>query len=307
MMPSLQGWLLLGAKPVGSLGKLVFAEIRPEFRRPRVVAGSRADAKDPRWGRSRCQIETNPQDRRRPALVSAHALKPVVLPALANEVAPHCTSASMYDQNHTGKGRSLVRFLLFLGPRLPMKHFRSASAASAWFVVVLVGAMVALAARAQSPQMGNGQDATSHRHMHGNMPPAAQANPSGKSDDPREFVSLPGPMREHMLANMRDHLATLDSVIGDIADNKFDGASKLLEERLGMSSLPLHHAAEMAPYFPGPMQDAGTNMHHAASRLAIALQNASVAQSFDAMRDVNAALHEVTSSCVACHAGYRVR
>jgi len=110
-----------------------------------------------------------------------------------------------------------------------------------------------------------------------------------------------------MLANMRDHLATLNTVIGDIANNKFDSASKLLEERLGMSSLQLHHAAEMAPYFPQPMQDAGTSMHHAASRLAIVLQDASVAQTFDSMREVNAALHDVTSACVGCHTGYRLR
>lgn len=127
-----------------------------------------------------------------------------------------------------------------------------------------------------------------------------------KSDDPRQLVSLPESMREHMLSNMRDHLATLDAVVGDVADNKFDSASKLLEERLGMSSLSLHHAAEMAPYFPKPMQDAGTSMHHAASRLAIVLQNVSVAQSFAAMRDLNGALHELTSSCVTCHAGYRL-
>lgn len=114
-------------------------------------------------------------------------------------------------------------------------------------------------------------------------------------------------MREHMLANMRDHLATLDTVIGDVAEDKFDAASKLLEERLGMSSLSLHHAPEMAPYFPQPMQDVGTSMHHAASCLALALQNASIAQSFDAMREVNASLHELTSSCVACHSGYRLR
>ena len=110
-----------------------------------------------------------------------------------------------------------------------------------------------------------------------------------------------------MLASMRDHLQTLNTVIGDVADAKFDAASKLLEERLGMSSLPLHHAAEMAPYFPQPMQDAGTNMHHAASRLAIALQNASVTQTFDSMREVDAALHEVTSACVGCHTAYRLR
>jgi ubiquinone/menaquinone biosynthesis C-methylase UbiE len=39
-------------------------------------------------------------------------------------------------------------------------------------------------------------------------------------------------------------------VLGDVADDKFDAASELTEARLGMSSLKLHHAAEMAPYFP---------------------------------------------------------
>jgi hypothetical protein len=184
-----------------------------------------------------------------------------------------------------------------------MKSFRAANAATLCFVAVLIGT-IATVAFAQSEQMGGGPH---HGHMHGNAAPAAEASAPGKLDDPREFVSLPDPMREHMLGNMRDHLATLDAVIGDVAADKFDAASKLLEERLGMSSLPLHHAAEMAPFFPTPMQDAGTSMHHAASRLAIALQNASVAQSFDAMREVNAALHEVTSSCVACHTGYRLR
>ena len=184
-----------------------------------------------------------------------------------------------------------------------MKFFRSASSLTLLFAVVVTGAIGALA---QSPNMG-GPQGMDHRHMHGNAASAPHAQAPGKSDDGRELIALPAPMQEHMLANMRDHLATLDAVFGDIADNKFDQASKLLEERLGMSSLPLHHAAEMAPYFPKPMQDAGTSMHRAASRLAIALQNASVAQSFDAMREVNAALHEVTSSCVACHTGYRVR
>lgn len=175
---------------------------------------------------------------------------------------------------------------------------------------VLIGPMAALDASTQAPRMGvgGGQHAMEHR-PHGRAAPAmpTAAGMNTRSDDPREFVRLPGPMRDHMLASMRDHLATLNTVIGDIADNKFDAAGKRLEERLGMSSLPLHHAAEMAPYFPKPMQDAGTEMHHAASRLAIALQNASVTRSFEAMRKVDAALHAVTSSCVACHVGYRLR
>ncbi len=48
-------------------------------------------------------------------------------------------------------------------------------------------------------------------------------------------------------------------------------------------------------------------MHHVGSRLAIALQNASVMHTFDAMRDMNVGLHDVTSACVACHSAYLLR
>jgi hypothetical protein len=145
-------------------------------------------------------------------------------------------------------------------------------------------------------------------HMDGTMmQPGASSPMAAPPADRRQVVTLPAPMRQEMLGNMRDHLETLNAVIGDAGDGKFEEASKLLEARLGMSSLPLHHAAEMAPFFPKPMQDAGTELHHAASRLAIALQDASVARTFDAMREVNARLHDVTSACVACHAAYRVQ
>jgi cytochrome c556 len=127
------------------------------------------------------------------------------------------------------------------------------------------------------------------------------------AQDARALVRLPEPMQEHMLGNMRDHLVTLNEVIGDVADGKYDAAAELAEQRLGMSSLSLHGAAHMAPFMPQPMQDIGTSMHRAASRLAIVLQNASVSPSLDSMRDVSRAIHEVTATCTACHAGYRIR
>lgn len=46
---------------------------------------------------------------------------------------------------------------------------------------------------------------------------------------------------------------------------------------------------------------------HAASRLAIVLQDASVSPTLESMREVNRALHEVTTACTACHAAYRIR
>ena len=90
---------------------------------------------------------------------------------------------------------------------------------------------------------------------------------ASQAQDTRELVKLPAPMQEHMLGNMRDHLATLNEIIGDLANNKFDEAAKISEQRLGMSSLSLHGAAHLVPYLPKPMQDIGTSMHHAASRL----------------------------------------
>jgi hypothetical protein len=127
------------------------------------------------------------------------------------------------------------------------------------------------------------------------------------AQDARELVRLPEPMQEHMLGNMRDHFVTLNEIIGNVADGKFDEAARLAERRLGMSSLGLHGAAHMAPFMPQPMQDIGTSMHRAASRLAIVLQDTSVSLTLDTMRDVNRALHEVTTICTACHAGYRIR
>jgi cytochrome c556 len=130
---------------------------------------------------------------------------------------------------------------------------------------------------------------------------------AAQAQDTRELVRFPPMMQDHMLADMRDHLATLSGILGDVADGKFDEAAQLAEQRLGMSSLSLHDAAHLAPFMPQPMQDMGTAMHHAASRLAIVLQDASVARTPESMRAVNGALHAVTSACVSCHAAYRVR
>ncbi len=130
---------------------------------------------------------------------------------------------------------------------------------------------------------------------------------SALAQDRRELVRLPEPMQEHMLGNMRDHLSTLNDIIGDVANAKYDEAAKVAEERLGMSSLAAHVAAHMAPFMPQPMQDIGTSMHHAASRLVIVLQDAAVSPGEQSTRDVNRALHDVTAACTACHANYRIR
>src|SRR4030067_460710 len=82
----------------------------------------------------------------------------------------------------------------------------------------------------------------------------------------RQPIEMPAPMREHMLANMRDHLTALGEIQTELAKGKYNQAADIAEQRIGMSSLQSHGASHMAPYMPNAMQDIGTNMHRAASR-----------------------------------------
>lgn len=141
-----------------------------------------------------------------------------------------------------------------------------------------------------------------HMQMHEDGPQATMPAPEGGADD-RIPVKFPAALEQHTLANMRDHLQTLSRIQAYLAEKDFDRAGALAEKRLGMSSLSLHGAHDVAPYMPKGMQDAGTAMHRAASRFALATQGAAIDQ--DLPRAL-AALHEVTQTCVACHAAYRL-
>lgn len=120
--------------------------------------------------------------------------------------------------------------------------------------------------------------------------------------DARQKIEMPSMMQEHMLDNMRDHLHALQEIQAALAKSDFDKAADIAEQRLGMSSLETHGAAHMAPYMPKAMQDIGTQMHQAASRFALAAQDASADGS---VAKAVAALSAVTTQCVACHAAFR--
>jgi cytochrome c556 len=118
--------------------------------------------------------------------------------------------------------------------------------------------------------------------------------------DSRRLVNMPEPMQEHMLGNMRDHVMALDAILAHLAAKEWSQAADVAEQRLGLSSLDSHGAGHMAGFMPKAMQDIGTGMHRAASRFALRAQEGELAPAI-------AALREVTASCVACHAGYRIR
>jgi hypothetical protein len=129
------------------------------------------------------------------------------------------------------------------------------------------------------------------------------ATPAMAQGDGRQLVTFPEPMRLHTITSMRDHLLSLQEIEDALSKGDFDKASRVAEERLGMSSLELHGASHIAPYMPQPMQDIGTAMHRSASRFAVEAQNASVSND---VRPALAALSTVMQQCVACHAAYRL-
>jgi hypothetical protein len=135
-----------------------------------------------------------------------------------------------------------------------------------------------------------------HRHSHDMSAPRAP--------DARQFVKFPAALAEATLANMRDHLQALQEIQSHLGMGHTDIAAKIAETRLGMSSLGLHGAAEVSKFMPQGMQDAGTAMHRAASRFAIAAQEADVTGD---LKPVFAGLAEITAQCVGCHAGYRLK
>jgi len=128
-------------------------------------------------------------------------------------------------------------------------------------------------------------------------------NPAVAGDD-RQLVTLPPMMRDHMLRNMRDHLAAMADIQQALSKGDFSGAADIAEKRLGMSSLDAHGASHMAPFMPQAMQEIGTAMHRAASRFAVAAQESAV--DADAKRAIGA-LSAVTRQCIACHASFRAQ
>ncbi len=119
-------------------------------------------------------------------------------------------------------------------------------------------------------------------------------------DDPRQLVQLPQMMQQHMLSNMRDHLSVLNEILVSMSNGELDVAADIAEQRLGMSSLESHGASHMAKYMPEGMRQAGTGMHHAASRFALKAHEGDLLAAYKM-------LSEITTGCVACHSSYRIR
>ena len=161
------------------------------------------------------------------------------------------------------------------------------------YITLLAGIAIAL------PSLAQQHDPSMHsQHM-------AAAAPAGvAAKDARQLVKFPAEMREHTLANMRDHLLALQEIQSALAKSEYERAAETAERRLGMSSLALHGAHEVSKFMPKGMQDAGTAMHRSASRFGVTARDAAVTGD---VRPALGALSEVMGACVACHSGYRLK
>lgn len=177
------------------------------------------------------------------------------------------------------------------------------------FVLSLVTAalVASIAAHAEIPE--NPMDHMGHQqHMAGN--------------DSRQLVDFPPDMRQHTLANMRDHLEALSEILGAMSAAQYAKASQIAKARLGMDSpsaagckaeavtgapqlsKPANMDHQMAEFMPEAMRSIGLSMHQAASDFAT---EAAKAGKTGNPKPALTALSKVTQQCSACHASYRVQ
>ena len=127
--------------------------------------------------------------------------------------------------------------------------------------------------------------------------------PTSSFADSRQLVEFPEIMRDHMLENMRDQLLALTEIQQHLALEEYGKAVTVAENRLGMSSLGGHGASHMVRFMPTGMQQIGTQMHKAASRFAIIVQEGGLEGSTPKIAE---GLEGVMQQCVACQSSYRV-
>ena len=139
--------------------------------------------------------------------------------------------------------------------------------------------------------------------------------------DGRHLVNFPPEMRQHTLANMRDHLQALSEILAAMSSANYAKAARIANTRLGMDSpaaegckdegasgapqvsKPSSMDHQMSQLMPEGMRKIGLEMHQSASDFAAQAAKASKTGNANAAL---ASLARVTRQCTACHAAYKV-
>jgi len=150
----------------------------------------------------------------------------------------------------------------------------------------LLAAMTILA----TPVMAEKMDMSMHAAMmHSTM---QQMDPVNDSRIP---LGLSPQMKQHQLANMRSHVEAIHDIIGLLAEDKFDEASGVAHNKLGLTP----EMKKMCNMFDNAdFRTLGLAFHQQADKLADILKKRNLQQSLRA-------LHKTMTACVQCHATFR--
>ncbi|MBL4608316.1 MAG: cytochrome c [Pseudomonadales bacterium] len=127
--------------------------------------------------------------------------------------------------------------------------------------------------------------AKSSHHQHHGMP----------TEDKRISLNLPPAMKQHQLANMRNHLDAVRRIIEAISTEQFDQASQIASQDLGLTK----KMEAMCKRFDNQsFTDMGLAFHKSGDELATVLKGGDMQKSLQA-------LNSTMTYCVSCHATYR--
>jgi len=137
-----------------------------------------------------------------------------------------------------------------------------------------------------------------HSHMMGHgMMSGMGMHKSGMSraGDLRTSLNLPAPMRHKQLAMMREHLQAVNDIVALIAGGKFDAASQIAHNKLGLTP----EMKKMCKMFANnDFRQMGLAFHQSADELGDVLKTKNLNKSLRA-------LNTTMNSCVQCHATFR--
>jgi hypothetical protein len=113
--------------------------------------------------------------------------------------------------------------------------------------------------------------------------------------DTRTSLGVTGPMKQHQLSNMREHVEAIKSIVGLMAEQKFEEASKVAHAKLGLTP---DMQAMCGMFGNEDFMKLGLAFHKSGDDLGDALQT----------KDMNAslrALNKTMQYCVECHTTFR--
>jgi len=160
---------------------------------------------------------------------------------------------------------------------------------------IMLAAICILAA----PALLQAQD-TSHRlhgdMMHGDGMQSGSMHPmQANTGDERISLGLAPMQKQHQLANMRSHLKAVQDIVGMISEKRFDEASAVAHEKLGLTP----EMQKMCSMFSNAnFRELGLAFHRSADELGDTLKKGDLKQSMQA-------LNRTMNYCIRCHATYR--